>query len=99
MKDAIPIGHISGPFVRRDAPSQGPVTLEYVIHADRGETFPPDGRALPKKDYPLLYEVLRGFPQKWWQRLLRRPKVCVYGETEDEFSIPDMRVRMNVPFL
>lgn len=42
---------------------------------------PLDGLTLPKKDYALLYESIGG----------------AYGETGEEFNLPDLRGRVVVP--
>jgi hypothetical protein len=83
--------------LNRNAIPIGVILHDYRIAADRNEFLPCNGAAYPKTQYPNLYVMLSApVPRSRLRRLkdwlLRRePEVkCVYGETLDTFSVPDL---------
>lgn len=87
----LPVGYVATP----------PETGKLSIKTERGWVELDRGR-LPKEEFPQLYALLRALPKetRWqrFQRWLRRqpppPETGRYGETEDEFNLPDFRGRI-----
>jgi len=72
----------------------------YIIRTDQGYGIA-KGQSLRKEDFPALYAVLSDLPKlSRWQRFknwITKTEVlprCAYGETEEEFNLPDMRARL-----